>query len=310
MKVISTATTISQAFKNAGRVTEILTVFGRHGYADLIHRMKLTRFLRAKTAEKPRFQQLPPAERLRHAFEELGPTFVKLGQLLASRPDLIPDNFIQEFEKLQDDVPGVPFSEIKALIESELKSPLHEVFSSFDETPIAAASIAQVHGATLKSGELVAVKVQRPGIERTIQNDFSILRGLAILLERYIPESKPINPCGLVEEFVRTILYELDFRVEANNIRRIKKNMAAFPRVSVPQVYVSASTNRVLVLERFSGVRFSDREAIIAKGINPLEIVEIGAHAFFHMVMHDGIFHGDLHAGNLFHTARRSNRVH
>jgi len=300
MKVLSTATTISQAFKNAGRVTEILTVLSKHGYLDLIHRVKLTRFLPAKMKESPRYQNLPAAERLRLAFEQLGPTFVKLGQLLASRPDLVPQNFVDEFEKLQDNVPGVPFREVRALIESELKRPLTEVFSSFEETPMAAASIAQVHGAVLLSGESVAVKVQRPGIARLIQNDFSILRGLALLLENYIPESKPLNPTGLVEEFVRSILYELDFHVEANNIRRIGKNMEIFPKVAIPVVHVAVSTARVLVLERFTGVRFSDRDAILAQGFKPNEIVELGARVFFHMVMHDGIFHGDLHGGNLF----------
>jgi ubiquinone biosynthesis protein len=300
MKVISTATTIGQAFKNAGRVTEILTVFGSHGFADLLQRMKLTRFLPNKISENSRYQHLPPQQRLRLAFEQLGPTFVKLGQLLATRPDLIPESFVEEFEKLQDKVTTVGFPEIRAQIESELGRPLDAIFSSFEESPLAAASIAQVHGAELKDGTKVAVKVQRPGIERLITNDISILRGLAILMERYIPETRVLNPMGLVEEFFRTILFELDFLVENNNIRRVRKNFSANSKIAIPQVHSAFSTGRILVLERFEGIRFTDREAMIARGINPTEIVEAGVDAFFHMVMQDGVFHGDLHAGNLF----------
>jgi ubiquinone biosynthesis protein len=300
MKVISTATNIGQAFKNAGRVREIMGVLVRHGFADLVHRMKLSRFLPGRYTENPAFKELPPAVRLRLSFEELGPAFVKLGQLLATRPDLLPEAFIDEFSKLQDKVTGVPFPEIRKQIETELGETLENIFTEFEEIPLAAASIAQVHGARLKSGEKVAVKVQRPGIDRLIQNDVSIVRGLALLLERYVEESRAFNPVGLVEEFFHTILYELDFIVEANNIRRIRTNMAHFPKVAIPAVYSDFSTHRVLVLERFEGVRFSDRAAILKKGINPMEIVEVGCDAFFHMVMHDGIFHADLHAGNLF----------
>lgn len=298
MTILSTATHISQAFKNAGRVTEIMGVLARHGFAEILHRMRLSRFL--PKSQDTRFQNLPLPERLRLSFEELGPTFVKLGQLLATRADIVPEPYIEEFSKLQDRVATVDFSGIRSVVEAELKKPLHEIFSEFEETPMAAASIAQVHGAKLHSGERIAVKVQRPGIERVLENDISILRGLAQLLEKYIPESKPFNPVGVVEESFKTIEFELDFLVEANNIRRIKKNMQSFPKIVIPEVYTSLSTSRILVLERFYGIRFSDRETILRKGIDSVEIVRTGSDAFFHMVMHDGIFHGDLHAGNLF----------
>ena len=235
----------------------------RHGYADLIHRMKLNRFIPKRYMAIPRFKNLPPAERLRESFEELGPTFVKFGQLLASRPDLIPEDIITELEKLQDDVKTIPFPTLKRFMEKELDQPLEEIFESIEEAPMAAASIAQVHGAVLKTGERVAVKIQRPGVERIIKNDISILRGLATLLETYVPESQPFNPTGMVAEFFKTILYELDFGVEANNIGRIRKNMEVFPKVAVPKVYSDFSTSRILVLERFEGVRFSDREAVL-----------------------------------------------
>jgi ubiquinone biosynthesis protein len=300
MRFFATATNISQAFKNAGRVREILTVLVTNGFADLLHRMKLGRFIPSRYAENPVYKELPTHERLRRSFEELGPTFVKLGQLLATRPDLIPENYVAEFQKLQDDVAGVSFAEIKKFVESELRRPVEEIFVEFGEVPLAAASIAQVHAATLKNGERVAVKVQRPGIERIIQNDVSILRGFAILLEKYVPESRIFNPVGLVEEFFHSTIFELDFLVEANNIRRIKKNLADFAKVSIPKVYGECSTARLLVLERFEGIRFSDRKKIEEMGINPDDVVRIGSDVFFHMVMHDGLFHGDLHAGNLF----------
>ncbi len=300
MRIFQTASHIGLGLKNIGRVREIVSVLASHGFGDIIYRMRLSRLIPSRVTTSPRYQETPLPERMRSAFEELGPTFVKLGQLLATRPDLIPEAFVLEFQKLQDSAANVPFSEIKKEIEFELKRPIAEAFSSFNEVPVAAASIAQVHYAVLNTGEKVAVKVQRPGIAKTIQQDISVIRGLAVLLERSIPESKAFNPTGLVEEFFRTILQETDFYIEANNIRRIKANLIEIEKVSVPEVYSGVSTGKVLVLERFEGIRFSDREAIIASGINPMDIVESGSHAFFHMVMHDGVFHGDLHAGNLF----------
>ena len=300
MKVISTAVNISQAFKNAGRVREILSVLVSTGFSDFTTRMKLSRFLPERLSENPDYKDLPLPVRLRIAFEKLGPGFVKLGQLMASRPDLIPEQFVDEFSKLQDQVATLPFEDIQKHIETELNHKIEDVFESFDREPLAAASIAQVYSAKLKTGQSVAVKVQRPGIDKILHTDISILRGLASLLESYIPEVRPFNPQGLVEEFFHTILFELDFRVEANNIRKIKGQLSHSDRVAIPEVFSDYSSQKILVLEKFDGIRFSDREQILAKGIDPKTIIETGADAFFQMVMRNGLFHGDLHAGNLF----------
>ncbi len=300
MGVLKTTKSLSQTFQNVGRLSEIVGVLVKHGFADLIQRMKLSKFIPPKYREHTYFQKLPTSVRLRMSFEELGPTFIKLGQLLSTRRDLIPEDFANEFEKLQDKVQAHDFNEILKIIESEYNKKVSEVFLNIESEPIAAASIAQVHLATLKTKELVAVKIQRPQIIKTINNDISILKGLSILLEQYISESRPFNPKELVEEFARVMSFELDFRIEANNISKIKNNMSQFPKIVIPKVYNGLSTKKILVLEKFDGIRFSDREAIIRANINPIEIFEVGAEAFFHMVMHDGLFHADLHAGNLF----------
>jgi ubiquinone biosynthesis protein len=227
LKIISTATTLTNAFKNVGRLNEIIRVFFIHGFADLIQRAHLGKFLPKRVSQSEKFQSLPIEVRLRMSFEQLGPTFIKFGQLLASRPDLIPIHYVEEFQKLQDQVQPSHTPELKEYLEAELKKPLSQIFSSFDEIPMAAASIGQVHAATLVNGEEVIVKIQRPGVEKILHQDISILRGIAALLEKYIPEVKIFNPTGIVEEFFKTLLFETDYKVEANNIRKIKANFEA-----------------------------------------------------------------------------------
>lgn len=233
------------------------------------------------------------------SFEQLGPTFVKLGQLLATRPDLIPGEFSEEFKKLHDQVPGVPFSDIEAILTAHFGAPPGEIFDAFEEEPMGAASIAQVHRARLKDGSPVVVKVQRPGIERTIKEDLQILKGLADLLERYIPEVRPYNPRGIVAEFGRSMELETNFVIEANNVRRFSVNFANEPHVKIPQVYSQYTGRRVLVLEALDGIPLSQRGALEQEGIHPEEILKRGLRAYMKMVYSDGLFHGDLHAGNV-----------
>jgi ubiquinone biosynthesis protein len=289
------------AVRNAGRLREILAVFGRHGFADIAVRMGLDRFLPARWSTLIDTESEHPSEmRLRIAFEQLGPTFIKLGQVLAARPDLVPESYVEELKKLQDDVRTLPFEAVKAVVERELGRPLAESFASFEEKPIAAASIAQVHGAVLSTGEQVVVKVQRPGIEQTINQDIALLEFLAKLLEKYVPESRIFGPTIIVDEFFRTLKLELDFVIEANNVVKIGENLREFTDVRVPKVYKDRSTKRVLTLERFYGVPLKNIAEAKARGHDLKRLNEIGARAFFKTVVKDGIFHGDLHGGNIF----------
>lgn len=300
MKILSTGRQVTQAVKNVGRLRQIISVFGRHGLQSFSNRMGLQRYTSDDAVEAEGIEHLTLAERLRMSFESLGPTFVKLGQLLSNRPDMIPDEFIEEFKKLQDHVAPLPFATIASQVERELGGKLADHFSSFNEQPLASASIGQVHEAVLKSGEAVVVKVQRPDIEATIKSDVSILGFLAGLMEKYLPETRIIGPVQVVDEFFRTLTYELDFIVEANTCVRVSENFRDNPRIVIPKIYRSLTTKRVLTMQRLHGTRITDVDALKNQGISPRELVELGGRAFFKMVLIDGLFHGDLHGGNLF----------
>lgn len=237
---------------------------------------------------------------MRICFEQLGPTFVKLGQLLATRPDLIPLEFSKEFRKLHDQVSGVPFSEIEGILTSHFGAPLSEVFKSFEETPLAAASIAQVHRAQLKDGSAVVVKVQRPGIERIIQEDLQILRSLAELADRYIPEIRPYNPIGIVNEFGRAIEQETNFVLEANNVRRFSQKFNNDSIIKIPEVYSQYTGRRVLVLEELEGQPLTHGEALKRTHGHLEDTIKRALMSYLKLVYTDGLFHGDLHAGNVF----------
>jgi ubiquinone biosynthesis protein len=290
-----------QAVKNVQRLRQILAVLTKHGFVEVVERMDLGKFLPSRLAAFAEEQaDRTPAERLRLAFEELGPTFVKLGQLLSTRPDLVPENFIAEFTKLQDNVQPLSFEIVRVEVERELQCPLDSAFSFFDPNPLAAASIGQVHEARLPGGQSVVVKVQRPEIAKIIDTDVSLLAFLAVLLEKYVPETRIVGPRTIVEEFFRTLNYELDFVVEANNMGKMAENLASIPEVVIPRVYKKLSTHKIITLEKFDGIRVNDLKALDAAGIDRKRVVEIGARAFFKSVMLDGLFHGDLHGGNLF----------
>lgn len=238
--------------------------------------------------------------RLRMSFEELGPTFVKLGQVLATRPDLVPEEYIVEFEKLHDRVQPLPFEVVEEVLREEFGNSLYQKFESIDPEPLGAASIAQVHKAQLKTGEYVVIKVQRPGIIQKINDDLSVLYLLAELLETYVPESHPYNPRGIVNEYFRTLELETNFVVEANNIRRFQENFRNDEHIVIPKMYMEHTTERVLVMEALPGIPLSQEGALRQEGINADEVIRLGLKAYLKMVFEDGLFHGDLHAGNFF----------
>jgi ubiquinone biosynthesis protein len=301
MGLVKRSIQITRAVKSAGRLRHIVAVLTRHGFGDVIERLGLggyipNRILNWVDAEKGRSL----GERLRNAFEELGPTFVKLGQVLSMRPDLIPESVIDELVKLQDNVAPVSFDLIRAEVESELGAPIEANFAYFSTEPLAAASIGQVHLAKLKTGEEVVVKVLRPGIHKIIETDISLLSFMAEMFEKYFPELRVLNPRVFVEEFFKTLTQELDFKIESNNIAKISANLHDFEDILVPKVYKDLSTHHVLVLEKFEGIRLNDKNAIMNASIDRQKIAMLGARAFLFSVLKYGLFHGDLHGGNLF----------
>ena len=293
-------------YRDIPRVRQIIMVATRHGYGHLIAQTGLQRFVSVgrrlvSFRKRPTIvHRLGAPERMRLLFEELGPTFIKLGQVLACRPDLLPIEYATELTKLTDSVAPFPFSAAREIVEKDLSAPLDTLFSSFEPVPIAAASIAQVHRALTIDGREVMVKVQRPRIDQTISRDISILRGIAALIDVHVRELKPYNVPGIVDEFARTIARELDFFIEASNALRLRRNFEGNADLVVPEVFTDLSSKRVLVLERIEGVRIDDYAGIVRTGFSRREIALKGAKAFFKMVLKDGFFHADPHPGNIF----------
>ncbi len=293
-------------YRDIPRVRQILVVASRHGFGHLVEQTGLQRVLsfgrRLVTFRKqpPAYHRLHAPERLRLMFEELGPTFIKLGQVLACRPDLLPLEYAKEFSKLTDAVAPFPFAEARDIIEKDLGAPLDSLFTSFESKPIAAASIAQVHRAVLPDGREVMVKVQRPNIEENITRDISILRGIAQLIDAHVQELKPFNVPGIVEEFNRTINKELDFFIEGSSAAQLRNNFKDSDTLTIPEVHAGLSSKRVLVLERIEGVRIDDYAGIERMGFDRRDVALKGAGAFFKMVLQDGLFHADPHPGNIF----------
>jgi len=300
MPLLKTTRQIGRTIRNAGRVREIVGVFARHGFHNVAERVNLGRFVLARLNAAENIEKYSVAERMRMSFEELGPTFVKLGQLLASRPDLVPEDFTIEFAKLHDNVQPLPFATIEKVLEDELGPAWREKFSEIDSKPLGSASIAQVHRATLSDGVAVVIKVQRPGILAKINDDLSVLYMLAELLEQYLPETRNLNPVGIVDEYFKTLQLETNFVVEANNLRRFHQNFSHDPDVHIPSVHLHLTTEKVLTMEALSGLALSSPQALVQDGVLGPEVIRKGLQAYLKMIFVDGLFHGDLHAGNFF----------
>jgi ubiquinone biosynthesis protein len=240
-------------------------------------------------------------ERMRLVLEDLGPTFVKFGQIMSTRTELLPPELIEELKKLQDHAKPVPFSEVMEVIH-ETCPRCEEFFLEIDETPVASASIGQVHRAKLRDGTVVAVKIQRPGISEVIETDIAILQSMAERFETVFPETRLYNPVGMVEDFAHQIVKELDFTRDARNADRMARNFRDVPGIRFPKIYWEVSSSRMLVMEFIEGVRIDDPVAITALGFDPHEIGVRGFHAYLKMIFEDGFFHGDPHPGNLLVT--------
>ncbi|MEW6087451.1 MAG: AarF/ABC1/UbiB kinase family protein [bacterium] len=281
-------------------------MFLKHGFRDFISKLNLAGYLPlAKTIELLNIygneeKKLTAPERFRLVFEELGPTFIKFGQLLSTRPDYIPSEYIKEFKKLQDDVPPFFQDEVKEILREEYgtEAGIDKIFKTFDFKPIAAASVAQVHLGTLRSGEEVAVKIQRPDIEEIIRQDIRILYRLASLIERNLEESRLLDPVGVVNEFEKTILKELDFITEASSIEKFRENFKNFKDIYIPTVFWDYTTRRILVIERVKGIELDEIKKIKESGRDPKKIADIGLNCFCKQIMEDGFFHADPHPGN------------
>ena len=283
--------------RNFRRVREIIKVFRKYGFLYLFRRSHFPEQLTLPFFQKETAKRTPQ-ENLRLAFEELGTTFIKLGQILSTRLDLLPEEYCRELRKLQDQTSPVSFVEIKEVVERELKKPLGEIFVEFDSVPLASASIAQVHRAVLKDGNKVAVKVQKPGVEEKVISDLEILFYLANLADR-VTSFAPLTFSEMVTEFQKSLMREIDFLYEAVNARRFRENFSDFEGVYIPQVFDEYTTTRVLTLELIEGFNLSqmaDRGQLKVDG--PF-LARRGAEAVLKMIFEDGFFHADPHPGNI-----------
>lgn len=295
---------LNKTYTHIKRYREILMVLLRYGYDDLIHSLKIDQYLERGWrffVKKKHDEKIPEsrAERMRMVLEELGPTFVKMGQMLSTRGDLLPADILKELSHLQDQVPPFSGEEAEAILAQELECPVSEIFLSFDQEALAAGSIGQVHTAVLKDGSRVVVKVRRPKIERVLDVDIEIMHDLAHLMENNLELSGPVKPTELVDEFEDSLSRELDFKIEASNMERFQMQFESYTDVYIPRVYSEYSTQRVLVLEYVEGIKPVDPEALRNVGLNPELLARRGAQLLLTQVFVHGFFHADPHPGNM-----------
>lgn len=286
------------------RVFAIQRVLVRHGFDEIVFSTPLLSWASFLLYVLPwnwrRRDYAPRAERIRAVLEDLGPLFVKFGQLLSTRRDLLSDDIAEELSKLQDHVPPFPGAQARALIEKAYGSSVEEVFAEFDETPLASASIAQVHAARLRDGGEVIVKVVRPNLRPTIEQDISLMYLLADLAERYWSVGRRLRPRVVVAEFEKTLLDELDMMREAANASQLRRNFADSETMYVPEVFWDYTRANVLVMERVSGLNISDHDALVAAGVDLRQLAEAGVDICFTQIFRDHFFHADVHPGNIF----------
>ena len=294
---------LSKVVRNLGRSQEILSVLFRHGFGDLLQRMGLSQFLKLtwpghREGEPEPHELKTPAQRFRQAMEELGGAFVKLGQLMSTRPDILPKNWIEELSHLQDNVTPLDFDQLRNTLESDLR-PLADKFEFIDPLPLASGSVAQAHKSFTRDGDDVVVKIRRPGVKKTLLQDCDILQALAELLERHVPEALNYRPVQVVEEFRAALTRELDFTLEGHNLDRFRSNFEPYPNIVFPRPFWGHTTERVLTMERIEGTKISLISGLHYGPENAHRIAETLAEAILRQILEFGFFHGDPHPGNI-----------
>lgn len=295
---------IGRTYRHLNRYRRILRVLFKYGFADLVEGLHVDQYLETGLRminRKPRQQieKKSRPERLRMAMEELGPTFIKLGQLLSTRPDFVPPAYLNELAKLQDDVAPFPAEAVDEIFFAETGKEIGDLFQSFERRPLAAASIGQVHRATLFDGSEVVVKVQRPDIEEIIAVDLEILAHIASLMEQYLEEVQGHRPTVIVEEFARSLAREIDYTVESFNIQRFARQFKGNPIIYVPAIYNDLCTERILVMEYVKGIKVSHVETLRQQGADMRLLAERGANLIMEQIFVHGFFHADPHPGNI-----------
>ena len=295
---------VPRTYRNLDRYRQILTILFKYGFDSLLNRLNLSSYFESgmqmiSRGRHERIEGLTDFERLRMACEELGPTFIKMGQILSTRSDLIPADLVREFTKLQDDVPPFPFTQVREIVEQELGAPLDVLFRHFDEKPLAAASIGQVHRARLVTDEEVIVKVQRPGIRKTIEVDLEILFHLATLMEKNIEEAEIYRPTRVVDEFARSIEKEINYKIEAQHAERFARQFTGNEAIYVPRIFHQTTTSRILTMEYVDGIKASDLDLLEGAGLDRKLIAARGADVTFEQIFKQGFFHADPHPGNI-----------
>jgi ubiquinone biosynthesis protein len=296
---------LGRTYRHLNRYRQILGILFSYGFGEIIELLRIDQYLDIglqliSKNRGDRIEKLSRSERIRMAIEELGPTYIKLGQVLSTRPDLIPAEFVTELTRLQDNVQPFDFPETEKIILSEFGIPFDALFESLEKTPVASASIAQVYRAESKEGEILAVKVQRPGIKRIIEVDLEIMLHLATLMERNIEEFALHRPVRVVEEFTKVLENEIDFTIEAASMERIAAMFLNDPAVYIPKVFRDKSSTAVLTMEMVEGIKITHVEAIEAAGLDRRLLTVRGADVCLKQIFQYGFFHADPHPGNIY----------